>query len=316
MAGYYQNFLIWYRRKDITRGGDTMSKEGLQPVSLVGREFTVKELELIKEIVGLYPCLSRLELSKTICENISWQAPNGRNKHDSCLKALEKLESRGHIKLPSLRPPRAQGRRKVEITRHSDPGEYIQGRIDQWDSIRIRKVKREQLRLWNEYVQRYHYLGYRSAFGLHQRYFIVSGNDRLLGCILYTAAAWALECRDKWIGWTYKQKERNLYRIINNSRFLIFPWVRLKNLSSHVLSLANKEVEKDWQERFGYKPVLVETFVDPERFKGTIYRASNWTHIGKTKGRGRQDRYSKNLSTVKDVYVYILDANFREELAL
>ncbi len=292
-----------------------MQKEELQSISLVGREFTVKDLGLIKEIVGLYPCLSRLELSQTICENIRWQAPNGKNKHESCLRALEKLEARGHIKLPPLRAPRARGRRRVYITKRSDPEEHIQGRIDQWEAIRISKVKREQLDLWNEYVHRYHYLGYRSPFGLHQRYFIVSGKDRLLGCMLYTAAAWALECRDKWISWTYKQKERNLYRIINHSRFLIFPWVRLKNLASHVLSLATKQVEKDWQERFGYKPVLVETFVDPAKFKGSSYRAANWLHIGKTKGRGRHDRYSKNLSTIKDVYVYILDANFREELA-
>ncbi len=291
-----------------------MKTKRLERTTLAGRDLTVKELRLIKEIVELYPGLSRLELSQTICENISWQAPNGTNKHNSCLRALEKLEAQGYIKLPGLRPTKGIRNVQVDITPRTDPGEQVQGRIDQLGEVTINKVSRGQLRLWNEYVQRYHYLGYKTPFGLHLRYFIVSG-ERILGCMLYTASAWALECRDKWIGWTYKQKERNLYRIINHSRFLILPWIQIKNLASHVLSLSIKQIGDDWQDRFGYKPVLVETFVDPKKFKGTSYRASNWTHIGKTKGRGRQDRYSKNLSTVKDVYVYILDANFREELA-
>ena len=192
-----------------------MKTKRLQRITLAGRDLSVKELRLIKEIVELYPGLSRLELSQTICENISWQAPNGTNKHNSCLR---------------------------------DPGELIQGRIDQWGDVTINKVSRGQLSLWNEYVQRYHYLGYKIPFGLHLRYFIVSG-ERILGCMLYTASAWALECRDKWIGWTYEQKERNLYRIINQSRFLILPWIQIKNLASHVLSLSIKQIGEDWQER-------------------------------------------------------------------
>lgn len=293
-----------------------MATKRLEPLRLVGRDLSVKELKLIKQIVGLYPCLSRTELAHTICENISWQGPNGKNKYISCLKALEMLETQGHLKLPLACSVKGRGKRQVLITPQSDPEEYIQGRVDQWGAIRIRKVARGDLHIWNEYVQRYHYLGYRSPFGLHQRYFIVSEHDHLLGCILYTGAAWALECREKWIGWSPEQKERNLSRIINNSRFLLFPWVRLQNLASHVLSLAAKQVQGDWEERFGSKPVLIETFVDPARFKGSCYRAAGWILIGKTKGRGRNDRYTKRLSSVKDVYMYILDTVFRAELAL
>lgn len=291
-----------------------MEEKRLQCTTLAGRDFSVKELMLIKEIVELYPRLSRKELSQTICENISWQAPNGMNKHNSCMRALEKLEAQGHIKLPPLRPTKATRNEHATITERTDPGELVQGRIDQWGKVSINKVTREQVSLWNEYVERYHYLGYKTPFGLHQRYFIVSG-ERILGCMLYAPAAWALECRDKWIGWTYRQKESNLYRIISQSRFLIFPWIQIKNLASHVLSLSIKQIGEDWQERFGYKPLLLETFVDEGRFKGTSYRAGNWQHIGKTKGRGRDDRYNRGISTIKDVYMYVLDANFREELA-
>lgn len=291
-----------------------MEAKRLENISLVGRQFTVKELRLIKEIVGLYPGLSRKELSQTICENISWQAPNGTNKHNSCMRALERLEARGHIKLPPLRPTKAGRNEQAGITERTDPGELVQGRIDQWGNISINKVSRAQVKVWNEYVGRYHYLGYKTPFGLHQRYFIVSG-QRILGCMLYAPAAWALECRDKWIGWTYKQKERNLYRVISQSRFLILPWIQIKNLATHALSLSIKQIGEDWHERFGYKPVLLETFVDEGKFKGTSYRAGNWQHIGKTKGRGRDDRYNKGISTIKDVYMYVLDADFRQELA-
>ncbi|MGA1825780.1 MAG: Druantia anti-phage system protein DruA, partial [bacterium] len=204
-----------------------MKKKRLQPMYLVGRDFTLKELRLIKEIVKLYPGLSRTELSKTICENISWQAPTGTNKYNSCLKALEKLEGEGYIKLPLRRLPKARKRTPITITERSDPEGLIEARIDQWGKITINRIEREQVGLWNEYVYRYHYLGYKSSFGLHQKYFIKSG-DRILGCILYSCAAWSLECRDRWIGWTCKERKKNLSRIINMNRFLIFPWVRIK----------------------------------------------------------------------------------------
>jgi len=291
-----------------------MESKELGPMILMGRDFTSRELEFIKEIVELYPKLSRAELSKTICENISWQAPNGKNKHNSCLRALEKLEDEGYLKLPPLHITKPYRKRKIDITERTDPDEYIKGRVDQYGKIKISKGKAETTGLWNEYVQRYHYLGYKAPFGLHQKYFITGHRDQILGCILYSSSSWALECRDQWIGWGARQRVRNLYRVINNSRFLILPWVHLKNLASHALSLAQKQVVCDWEVRFGYKPVLIETFVDPDFFRGTCYRAGNWKFIGKTKGRGRDDRYHQWLSSTKEVYVYILGANFRQEL--
>lgn len=291
-----------------------MKSKEFGPMILVGRDFTRSELELIKEIVELYPKLSRLELSKTICENISWQSPNGKNKHDSCLRVLEKLEDVGYLKLPPVKITNVYRKRQIEDTRRSDAGETIKGRIDQYGEIKIIGVEGEAIGLWNEYVHRYHYLGYRSSFGLHQKYFITGNRDEILGCILYTSASWAVECRDRWIGWGERQRMRNLHLLINNSRFLLLPWIQLKNLASHALCLAQKKVVIDWEVRFGYKPVLIETFVDAELYRGTCYQASNWLYIGKTKGRGRYDQYHQGLSSIKEVYLYILDADYREEL--
>lgn len=292
-----------------------MQTEKSEGIRLGGRHFTYEELELIKEIVSLYPGLSRSELAMTICENISWFAPNGKEKYKSCLGVLEKLEAQGHITLPPLRTEQIRRDVKIAIMQRSDPGESLSGSIDQYGGVKIRRAEKRDLGLWNEYVHRYHYLGYRICFGLHQKYFIELDTHQAVGCLLYTVAAWALECRDKWIGWTYDQRYRNLNKVINNSRFLIFPWVTIKNLSSKALSLASKRIVSDWQERFGYKPVLIESFVDSTKYKGTCYKAAGWYYLGQTKGVGNKDRLGKRRSTIKDVYVSILDADFRKELA-
>ena len=285
----------------------------MQTERLGGRYFTKEELGLIKEIVELYPGLSQNELAKTICENLLWFEPNGKYKTESCLGILEKLEAQGEIKLPEVRKQKIREGVKISITKRSDLRESLFGSIDQYGALEIRGVEKEELGLWNEYIHRYHYLGYKIPFGLHQRYFIVLDKMQTIGCMLYTVAAWAVECRDKWIGWTYDERYRNLNKIINNSRFLIFPWVKIKNLASKALSLASKRIVQDWKERFGYKPLLIETFVDT-RFSGTCYKAAGWHCLGMTKGRGRQDRFNRRPTTFKDVYITILDTNFRKEL--
>jgi len=292
-----------------------MQTEISAAIKLRGKHFASEDLGLIKEIVKLYPVLSRRELAMTICENLSWFAPNGKEKVDSCLSLLENLEVQGYITLPPVKKNNIRKRRKIQITQRSDPVEILSGRIDQYGGVKIRRVEKEDIGLWNEYVHRYHYLGYKSCFGLHQKYFIELGAHQKVGCLLYTVAAWALDCRDKWIGWTSQERYRNLNKIINNSRFLIFPWVNIKNLASKALSLGSKRIVSDWQERFGYKPVLIETFVDITKFSGISYRAAGWKCLGITKGRGRPDRLGKRRSRVKDVYITILDANFRKELA-
>jgi hypothetical protein len=176
---------------------------------------------------------------------------------------------------------------------------------------------KQQRQLWYEYVDRYHYLGYQLPFGAQLRYFIKAGATHdILGCFQFSSPAWKMAPRDRWIGWSDEQRKVKLQKIINNSRFLIFPWVKVKNLASSALALAAKTVADDWQHCYGYRPVLMETLVDQKRFKGTCYKAANWIHMGKTTGRGRMDRDNKQQgAAVKEIYVYPLISQFRQELA-
>jgi hypothetical protein len=176
---------------------------------------------------------------------------------------------------------------------------------------------KEQRQLWYEYVDRYHYLGYQLPFGAQLRYFIKSGNrqDLVLGCLQFSSPAWQMAPRDRWIGWNDEQRKRNLQKIVNNSRFLIFPWIQVKNLASSVIALAVKTLPEDWQRSYGYHPVLMETLVDQKRFKGTCYKAANWIHVGATTGRGRMDRYNQRQGfAIKEIYLYPLIKGFRQDL--
>jgi hypothetical protein len=207
---------------------------------------------------------------------------------------------------------------KVPRTGQADSQATISAKLRELSPILLTRVKTKgQRQLWYEYVDRYHYLGYQLPFGAQLRYFIESGaTDDILGCFQFSSPAWKMAPRDRWIGWSDAQRKVNLQKIINNSRFLIFPWVKVKNLASSTLALAVKTIADDWQGCYGYRPVLMETLVDQKRFKGTCYKAANWIHMGKTTGRGRMDRDNKQHgAAVKDIYVYPLTSRFRQKLA-
>lgn len=286
---------------------------------LSGRMFTKKELEDVQYIVRHFSHLSRNELAQTICEGLEWLAPNGKYKKEACLGMLEKLEARGELVLPAKREP--QSNRQPD-THFVESDELIEradlcGLVSQYALITLEAVQdRAGIRLWNSFIERYHILGYKRPFGAHQRYFIWSAAEprERLGCLLFSASAWALSERDNWIGWRKDDRSQRLHLVVNNTRFLIFPWVKIKNLASHVLSLASKQVPIDFQQRYGYKPVLLETFVDIARYNGTCYRAANWLCLGQTAGRGRMDRYTEYLSTPKLIFVYPLVRDFRQHL--
>jgi hypothetical protein len=166
---------------------------------------------------------------------------------------------------------------------------------------------------WKAYLQTYHYLGYRHPFGAHLGYFIVSeSRQQELGCLVFSASAsWALAPRDQWIGWEEGQRKKALSLILSNDRFLIFPWVEVPHLASHALSLATKQIADDWVRAYGYRPVLIETFVDPTRYTGACYRAANWQCLGQTQGRGLDDPRHEHRETKKDIFVYPLQADWR-----
>lgn len=280
-------------------------------ILLFGRDFTAQDLWIVTETVRRFPRLSQTELAHTICENLQWVTPNGRNKIESCIQLLEKLNSEGRIQLPKKRSPGNQTSRRAIPTSQTDAPANINCNLADVGVELQPVLYRSEIRLWNQYVERYHTLGYRQPFGAHQRYFILSDGGSFLGCILFSASAWALAVRDQWVGWTQADRSKRLHLVVNNTRFLIFPWVKIKNLASKSLSLAVKRIRSDWQERYNYQPVLLETFVDTEKYLGTCYRAANWIYLGETAGRGRMDRHTRRELSIKQIYVYPLRHDFR-----
>lgn len=295
-----------------------MAKESDASVLVCGRYFTPRELQEIQETVSMFPRLSRCELSKTICENLGWLTPIGQYKIASCTQLLTKLEAHGLVCLPSKQEDKIRDtRERIAPSPQTNELPALEGKATDYEPVVLEPVRgRERLRLWNEYVHRYHPLGYYRPFGPHQRYFILSGAkpDQPLGCFMFSAAVWALAARDQWIGWTQTDRSQRLNLVLNNSRFLIFPWVRIRNLASKALSIAAKRIRSDWLTRYGYRPVLLETFVDPEQYRGTCYQAANWALLGQTTGRGRNTNRNQYLSTPKLIYVYPLVSDFRTQL--
>ncbi|MCP4985095.1 MAG: DUF4338 domain-containing protein [Colwellia sp.] len=252
----------------------------------------------------------------TISEHLEWFTASGGNKVDACMKLLIKLEEMGTVTLRA-KQKRYQLRKygeRVSITGRTDPGDDIRGELSEIGEVKLEAVKnRSEKSLWNEYVDRYHYLGYKQPFGCHLRYFIKTGS-RILGCILLAGAAKALGMRDKWIGWTDSQRIRNLAWVVNNTRYLIFPWVKIKNLASHVLGQLARYTLKDWEARWGYRAVLIETFVDSRYYRGSCYRAANWHYLGNTTGEGLARIGKRYSTTPKMIFVKALDKDFRFQL--
>ena len=277
------------------------------------REISRQELDEIQETVGLFPNLSRTELAATICEHLGWTTAAGGYKIDACMKLLKKLQAKGSLTLPGKREGLGEKRssKSIALTSRTEPQPDISSSLSEVGLVNVNVVKdKESTELWNEYVSRYHYLGYKRPFGYFLRYFVESARG-LLGCLMFAGASKALTARDRWIGWTERQRLRNLAWVINNNRFLVFPWVRVKNLGSHVLGQVTRRVQEDWQERWGYRPVLVETFVDPKYYKGSCYKAANWKYLGMTTGEGLVRKGKTYTTTPKKLFVKPLVKNFR-----
>ena len=288
----------------------------LPKTTFSGRRFTRKQLSEVQETVQIFSNLSRSELAFTVCEHLDWKTPKGSLKIKSCLTLLEALEAHGLISLPAKEGPRTRARRTPTFVEQPETSP-IEESLSSIAPITLRLVKSpEDRERWKAYLENYHYLGFRRPFGAHLGYFIVSeAQRRELGCFVFTAsAAWTLAPRDKWIGWDSKHRKKLLQLILSNDRFLIFPWVKAPHLASHALSLATRRIGDDWVESYGYRPVLIETFVEPSRFSGACYRAANWRRLGQTQGRGLNDPRHEYPETKKDIYVYPLQADWKESL--
>ncbi len=279
-----------------------------------GREVTQQEIKEVAETVEMFPNLSRTELADTICEHLEWFTPTGTNKREACLKFLTKLEEWGNVQLPEFAEYERRPDKAVKLSCRTDAPPLLELDMREIEPIRAELVvDKETKGLWNEYMERYHYLGHRRPFGVRGRYFIVS-EAGLLGCVLMAGAAKALTCRDKWIGWTKVQRILNQHLLVNNSRFLIFPWVRIKNLASRSLTMVSRRIGDDWLEKRGYRPFLLETFVDPALFRATCYRAANWKYLGMTTGDGLLRQGKTYVTSPKMVFVFPLAKDFRNKL--
>jgi hypothetical protein len=279
-----------------------------------GLEFSEELIERIQAIVDEDSGISRGGLSRRICGEQGWRNEAGRLREVSCRKAIARLEREGFLRLPE----RKEG--GWERRREKDPApatSHVEGTLRDLGAVELVLVTGEGQRLsrtWNQLLEAYHYLGSGPLCGAQARYLFQSEHHGWIGGISFSASAWRVRARDEFIGWSNEAREKNLKKVICNSRFLIVPTIRVKHLASHLLSKSLGRAGEDWEKLYGYRPVLAETFVDVSRFRGTSYRAANWVYVGQTAGRGRQDRENRRQAGVKDIYLYGLREDWREDL--
>jgi hypothetical protein len=277
-----------------------------------GRDFHADDIALIRQLIAADPARTRAELSRLTCRALHWHKPDGGLKDMSARVAMLRMHADGLIVLPPPRGTRPDPR--VRIGTLSDPGEPITQPARALMPLALRRVcTKAESRIWNEYIQRYHYLGHKPLPGAQLRYTVYSA-EQPIALFGFGAAAWTSAPRDRFIGWSHEQRPRNLHLVVNNARFLILPWIQANNLASMLLARAAKTLPHHWQEVYGYRPVLLETFVETPRFRGTCYKAANWLCLGQTKGRGKLGPAGKQSVPIKDLWVYPLDRRFRETL--
>lgn len=288
----------------------------LIPSRLCGRPFDGADLERIRQAVTEADPPLRAEIARRVCRVLDWTDVRGRAKLMSARVGLLRLHRAGLIELPAPSRRNGNGRGLVHGPALWPEPVPVKGRLGELRGLRLEPVADQRAsRLWNGLIDRYHYLGYKPLPGAQLRY-LIRWDGGVLGAIGFGAAAWKVAARDTWIGWGRDEREASLGRVLNNARFLILPWVQVKNLASKVLALAARCVAEDFPARYGEPVVLLETFVEAPRFAGTCYRAANWQYLGETTGRGKLDRHHRAALARKAVYVYPLRADFRTALSV
>ena len=281
-----------------------------------GKEFNDEVIARIATTVEQEPAISRRSLSRLVCGWLDWRAPNGSIKDMSCRTALLRLHGKGLIRLPEPGGRDLFVRKNPEQQPDIPEGiEKITGSLAELGRIEITPIEigdRSASRIWNGLMEKYHYLGAGPLCGAQIRYLIKSSSCGWIGGLAFSGSAWRVAARDRWIGWSEEARKKNLSKVICNSRFLLVP--KIPNLASHILSRVVQRIKDDWNARYSIVPLLIETYVNQEKFRGTCYQAANWSRIGSTKGRGRMDRAHAQLGEIKDVYALALTKNFREIL--
>ena len=297
----------------------------MEDIRFCGQVLEAQQRSLIVALAKRYGGLSRHELAQTVCELLDWHRPNGHPKTIECRALLERMQEAGLIGLAPLRPGRPQGARTTVPVSPDPQSAPLDAPLATLQPIRLQRVETPADRtLWRTLIERHHPLGHRVPFGAHLRYLIqaTSKSPMALGCLQFSSPAWRLKGRDQWIGWDDATRARHLQSVICNSRFLILPHVRIKNLASHVLALALRTVTIDWTAAYGVKPLLAETLVDPARFTGRsagnaghCYRVANWIDVRLTTGRSRADRqHTRHGASPKRIWLYPLVPDARQRL--
>ncbi len=280
---------------------------------LRGRRITGEEIAFIRSVIEEHPLQSRTFLSQELCRRWDWRQRNGQFKTMACSDLLLRLQRAGLVELPAIQHQgRTARRRPIPIPLHSQ--EPIQASLSELGSLEVQMVRGTRWEpLYKGLIEAYHYLGYRQIVGEHLKY-LVFHQGRPLACLGWGAAAWKVAARDRFIGWQAAHRDRHLHLLAQNARFLILPWVQVPHLASHLLGRMARLLSRDWERVYHHPLVLLETFVDTQRFAGTCYRAANWIPVGFTQGRGKWDRDHQASAPVKAVFVYPLVQNFREVL--
>ncbi len=280
-----------------------------------GREIHPEDIFYIRKLVEQHPTDSRRRLSTRLCEAWDWRQSNGALRDMVCRGLLLMLERAGQITLPPVaykrHNPLAQRSRPAPVLLDQTP---IEATLKDLGPIELEQTRRTADEpLFNSLMEEHHYLGYEQPVGEHLKY-LVWAQERPIACLAWSSAPRHLGSRDSYIGWSAEARRRNIRFVAYNTRFLILPWVRVEHLASHLLGRMASQISADWQRIYGHPIYFLETFVDPERFRGTCYRAANWVVMGKTTGRGKQSNSYVPNRSIKEVLGYPLTRRFREVL--
>ena len=289
-----------------------------EAVMVQGRRVTPRDIARIRDLMMANPDWSRRHLSNVLAAEWDWRNGAGLLKDMATRTLLLKLEARGLIRLPPRRQTPSNRMTDRCLPQQDWDSTPVSGRLSELGPLSIREVSGDPTARdrFAASLAEFHYLGFRGTVGENLQYTVADGQGRLLGCLLFGAAAWKCRARDEYIGWTAEQRQGHLHLVANNTRFLILPFVRVPHLASWILGRVMRRLSADWERKYGHSIALVETFVERDRFAGTSYQAANWVRLGSTTGRSRQDRYSTLSVPVKDVYIYPLRRRFRRELCI
>ena len=281
-----------------------------------GRAVTDADVAFIGQLIADHPTASRRRLSQQLCRSWNWVQPNGVLRDMVCRSLMLQLHRAGHIELPPVRQvnpnPLAQRRPPGPVDVDRAP---LHTTMRQLRPLRFEQARRtSQEKLFNGLIEQYHYLGYTQPVGEHLKY-LVYAQDRPVAALAWCSAPHGLTCRDRFIGWSTELRRQNIRFVAYNSRFLIPPWVQVKHLASHVLGVMARRLSEDWRQIYGHGLYFLETFVEPDRFRGTCYLAANWQVLGWTTGRGHRCPTYQPNRPVKQVLGYPLTRRFRQRLS-